>query len=289
LTEWRSQRPPAVGVLRSAVAIGLATRLQDCGYDRVVQAAGVGARGHPHCRTLQVLLLERAAHPGYWQSVTGSQETGEHLARHRPPVRWPRKPASGASPADLPCATGSSATATRFLPSGATATRRESWYNTEHVFSLQVAGRPAGESSLAGEHRNSCWLPWRAAAAKCFSWPATATSFSVCRRVWGFPGSESLQAARAVTTAAGVRRLGKRRLLHAPADGQMVLCAASKDLAASRTERPGSILRGGRQGHPARPLANARDASARENRGVGITNSSPGELSCTLALPCREC
>ncbi len=30
---------------------------------------------------LQVLLLERADHPGYWQSVTGSQEQGETLAQ----------------------------------------------------------------------------------------------------------------------------------------------------------------------------------------------------------------
>ena len=28
---------------------------------------------------LQVLLLERADHPGYWQSVTGSQNQGEIL------------------------------------------------------------------------------------------------------------------------------------------------------------------------------------------------------------------
>ncbi len=28
---------------------------------------------------LEVLLLERADHPGYWQSVTGSQEGGEAL------------------------------------------------------------------------------------------------------------------------------------------------------------------------------------------------------------------
>ena len=28
---------------------------------------------------LDVLLLERAGHPGYWQSVTGSQEDGESL------------------------------------------------------------------------------------------------------------------------------------------------------------------------------------------------------------------
>ena len=30
-------------------------------------------------RDLQVLLLERADHPGYWQSVTGSQDEGETL------------------------------------------------------------------------------------------------------------------------------------------------------------------------------------------------------------------
>ncbi|HCZ15640.1 MAG TPA: dihydroneopterin triphosphate diphosphatase, partial [Candidatus Accumulibacter sp.] len=32
-----------------------------------------------HTPELLVLLLERAAHAGYWQSVTGSQEAGESL------------------------------------------------------------------------------------------------------------------------------------------------------------------------------------------------------------------
>ena len=32
-----------------------------------------------HTPDLQVLLLERAAHPGYWQSVTGSREDDESL------------------------------------------------------------------------------------------------------------------------------------------------------------------------------------------------------------------
>ena len=32
-----------------------------------------------HTPDLQILLLERAAHPGYWQSVTGSQEDDETL------------------------------------------------------------------------------------------------------------------------------------------------------------------------------------------------------------------
>jgi dATP pyrophosphohydrolase len=32
-----------------------------------------------HTPALEVLLLERAAHPGFWQSVTGSREDGEAL------------------------------------------------------------------------------------------------------------------------------------------------------------------------------------------------------------------
>lgn len=32
-----------------------------------------------YTKDLQVLLLERADHPGYWQSVTGSQDNGETL------------------------------------------------------------------------------------------------------------------------------------------------------------------------------------------------------------------
>ena len=31
-----------------------------------------------HTADLQILLLERAAHAGYWQSVTGSRKTERH-------------------------------------------------------------------------------------------------------------------------------------------------------------------------------------------------------------------
>ena len=34
-----------------------------------------------HTPDMQVLLLERADHPGYWQSVTGSQNQGETLVQ----------------------------------------------------------------------------------------------------------------------------------------------------------------------------------------------------------------
>lgn len=119
-----------------------------------------------HTADLQVLLLERSGHPGYWQSVTGSQEAGETLcetARREvgeetglivPPAalidwhlqqefeiftEWRHRYAPGVS------------------------------HNTEHVFSLCVPeARPV--RLAAQEHRDQRWLPWQAAAAAVFSW-----------------------------------------------------------------------------------------------------------------------
>ncbi|HEX7234410.1 MAG TPA: NUDIX domain-containing protein, partial [Nitrosospira sp.] len=34
-----------------------------------------------HTPDMQILLLERADHPGYWQSVTGSRNPGETLVQ----------------------------------------------------------------------------------------------------------------------------------------------------------------------------------------------------------------
>jgi len=119
-----------------------------------------------HDPALNVLLLERAAHPGYWQSVTGSQEGDETLA--------------ATAARELAEETGIVCAAidlhdwhlsNRFeiyalwrdrYPQGVT-------HNTEHVFSLCVPTdtivTPAPE-----EHRACRWLPWREAAAACFSW-----------------------------------------------------------------------------------------------------------------------
>ncbi|MBL8393774.1 MAG: dihydroneopterin triphosphate diphosphatase [Candidatus Accumulibacter sp.] len=119
-----------------------------------------------HTPDLQVLLLERATHPGYWQSVTGSQEEGEGLA--------------DTALRELAEETGIKAL-NLDLRDWQLSNRYEifsEWrhryapgvrYNTEHVFSLQVA--TALPAVLAeGEHLGYCWLPWRSAAAKCFSW-----------------------------------------------------------------------------------------------------------------------
>ena len=114
-----------------------------------------------------VLLIERADFPDHWQSVTGSQEPGEAL------------PATAAR--ELLEETGIDAQACGALtdwnmsnvyeifpkwrhryPPGTT-------HNTEHVFALEVPA-PMPVTLNPREHLRAAWLPWREAAAKCFSW-----------------------------------------------------------------------------------------------------------------------
>lgn len=117
-------------------------------------------------RDLQVLLLERASHGGYWQSVTGSQEAGESLIET---ARREVKEETGivASPSEL-----SDWQLTNTFEIFAEWRQRYApgiTHNTEHVFSLELAA-PLPITIAADEHSNYLWLPWRAAAEKCFSW-----------------------------------------------------------------------------------------------------------------------
>ncbi|HEX8987428.1 MAG TPA: dihydroneopterin triphosphate diphosphatase [Rhodocyclaceae bacterium] len=119
-----------------------------------------------HTAALEILLLERASHPGYWQSVTGSQEGTERLAETA--VR------------EVAEETGIVATAGD-LEDWRLSNRFEifaEWrhrygegvtHNTEHVFGLCV---PPGAAVRVApeEHLAYRWLPWRDAAAACFSW-----------------------------------------------------------------------------------------------------------------------
>jgi dATP pyrophosphohydrolase len=119
-----------------------------------------------HTPDLQVLLLERADHPGFWQSVTGSrdrldepleetcrrevhEETGIDVARglledwglrNRYEIypQWRHR-----------------------YPEGIT-------HNTEHVFGLRLP--IAGPVHIAPrEHLRYRWMPWDEAAGMCFS------------------------------------------------------------------------------------------------------------------------
>lgn len=119
-----------------------------------------------HDPALNVLLLERAAHAGYWQSVTGSQEGDETLS-----ATALREVAEETGIAGDPGKLSDWHLSNRFeifaewrdrYPAGVT-------HNTEHVFSLCVPARTP-VATAPGEHRAWRWLPWREAAAACFSW-----------------------------------------------------------------------------------------------------------------------
>lgn len=133
-----------------------------------------------YTQELDVLLLERADFPGYWQSVTGSQEPGESLA--------------ATARRELAEETGIAADTWGGLidwrysnvyeiypqwrhryPPGTTR-------NTEHVFALEVPA-PVPVTLAPREHLAAIWLPWRQAAAKCFSWSNRAAIEELARRV----------------------------------------------------------------------------------------------------------
>jgi len=120
-----------------------------------------------HTPDLRVLLLERADFPGYWQSVTGSQEPGETLRDTA--TRELRE--ETAIDAQVYGGVDDWQTSNVYdiyprwrhrYPPGTT-------QNTEHVFALQVPD--AVRVTLnPREHLTYLWLPWEEAAPKCFSW-----------------------------------------------------------------------------------------------------------------------
>lgn len=119
-----------------------------------------------HTPDLQILMLERAAHPGYWQSVTGSQETGETLLQ--------------TAQREVAEETGIQADPERFLdwhlsqeyeifPEWRHRYAPGTSHNTEHVFSLEVPNSQLIRLA-PDEHQNQRWLPLQEAAQSCFSW-----------------------------------------------------------------------------------------------------------------------
>ncbi len=120
-----------------------------------------------HTPALEVLLLERAAWPGYWQSVTGS------LAHEDEPL-------AAAAAREVAEETGIDA-ARHALADWGIDNRYEiyrQWrsryapgvtHNLERVFGLTVPA-PVEVALAPAEHSRQLWLPWHEAADKCFSW-----------------------------------------------------------------------------------------------------------------------
>ena len=120
-----------------------------------------------HTKDLHVLLLERADFPEHWQSVTGSRDQDEDLAStaHRELLEETGIDANAFGGAVDWNTTNEYEIFPQWrhrYPPGTT-------HNTEHVFSLDV-GEPVPVMLAPREHIRYAWLPWRAAADRCFSW-----------------------------------------------------------------------------------------------------------------------
>jgi dihydroneopterin triphosphate diphosphatase len=114
-----------------------------------------------HTAQREVLLLERAARPGFWQSVTGSLER-------------PEEPYEEAAARELREETGIDAARGRLRrwPVAYTFEIYAQWrhrfapgvtHNTERLFGLELPAR-APVTLAPQEHTAFAWLPWREAA-----------------------------------------------------------------------------------------------------------------------------
>ena len=124
---------------------------------------------------LDVLLIERADQPGFWQSVTGSKDFADEPLDQTCIREVAEETGIVVSMSDRPPGVPRSALRDwglrnvyeiypvwrhRYAP-GVT-------HNTEHVFGLCVpAGTPVSLSPR--EHLQHAWLPFREAADRCFS------------------------------------------------------------------------------------------------------------------------
>jgi dihydroneopterin triphosphate diphosphatase len=119
-----------------------------------------------HTPQLEVLLIERVDHPGFWQSVTGSRDQLDE-----PLLQTARR--------EVMEETGIAALPEQWRDWGLSNVYDiyPAWRhryapgvcrNTEHVFGLRLPGACAVTLAPC-EHTAWQWLPYRAAADRCFS------------------------------------------------------------------------------------------------------------------------
>lgn len=132
-----------------------------------------------HTGDMRVLLLERADHPGFWQSVTGSKES-------------PDEPLAGTCRREVLEETGLDTD--DFVLTDLDVVNRYEIYkhwrgryaegvthNTEHVFALELPA-PLPVRIAPREHLAYEWLPWEQAVPRCFSWSNAQAIEEIARR-----------------------------------------------------------------------------------------------------------
>ena len=120
---------------------------------------------------LDVLLIERADHSGYWQSVTGSKDSADEPVDTTAAREVAEETGIVIGSDSVP------ASALRdwqlrnvyeIYPQWRHRYKPGVTHNTEHVFGL-VVPRDSVITLAPREHVRYQWLPWREAAERCFS------------------------------------------------------------------------------------------------------------------------
>jgi dATP pyrophosphohydrolase len=120
-----------------------------------------------HTVDLQVLLIERADRPGFWQSVTGSKDA-EDEPLEVTAVREVREE-TGLDATRYPLRNWHKQNQFEIFSHWSGRWAPGTTHNLEHVFSLELpAALPV--TLAPKEHLQYVWLPWQEAAEKCFSW-----------------------------------------------------------------------------------------------------------------------
>jgi dATP pyrophosphohydrolase len=117
-----------------------------------------------HTPLLEVLLLERAKQPGFWQSVTGSREPGD--ADLEATARRELLEETGFSVGEL--TNWRLKNRYEIWPQWRARYAPDVTHNTEHVFGFQVPEITVATLDPA-EHTRRLWLPWQRAMEKVFS------------------------------------------------------------------------------------------------------------------------
>jgi dATP pyrophosphohydrolase len=140
-----------------------------------------------HTPDLRVLLMERADRPGFWQSVTGSQDEGETLRQTA--VREVGEE-TGLDAEAYELSDWQAQNVYEIYPEWRWRYAPGVTQNTEHVFSLRLPD--ALPVRLAPrEHTAYEWLPYDRAADKVFSWSNAKVLRALAGRLNGGGGTLS--------------------------------------------------------------------------------------------------
>ncbi len=124
-----------------------------------------------HTPAREVLLIERADKPGFWQSVTGSKDAPDEPLAHTCVREVAEETGITVGTPAVPATALVDWLLTNVYEIYPVWRHRYALgvtHNTEHVFGLTV---PIGTAITLSprEHLRFAWLPWREAADRCFS------------------------------------------------------------------------------------------------------------------------